>query len=77
MSLACTESDRRSTDPRPYDHREVLADFTSEEIPPDQFVDEWKVMKEVDKAQADELSELSDVLGSWGGASGGADVDMS
>ncbi|BGP38047.1 hypothetical protein JCM10449v2_001974 [Rhodotorula kratochvilovae] len=56
--------------------REVLADFTSEEIGVEQFVEEWKTMKEVDKGQEAELSDLVDVLGSWG-ASGGLDVDMS
>ncbi|BGP22907.1 leucine-rich repeat extensin-like protein 5 [Rhodotorula toruloides] len=56
--------------------REVLADFTSEQIGVDEFVDEWKTMKEVDKGQEAELSDLVDVLGSWG-ASGGLDVEMS
>ncbi|GAA5929281.1 hypothetical protein JCM3775_002298 [Rhodotorula graminis] len=56
--------------------REVLADFTTEEIGVEQLVDEWKTMKEVDKGQEAELSDLVDVLGSWG-ASGGLDVDMS
>ncbi|GJN88472.1 hypothetical protein Rhopal_001438-T1 [Rhodotorula paludigena] len=56
--------------------REVLADFTSEEIGVDQLVDEWRTMKEVDKGQEAELSDLVDVLGAWG-ASGGLDVDMS
>jgi len=35
-----------------------------------------QTMKEVDKGQEAELSDLVDVLGSWG-ASGGLDVDMS
>ncbi|GAA5862190.1 hypothetical protein JCM8547_007767 [Rhodosporidiobolus lusitaniae] len=55
--------------------REVLADFTSEQIGVDEFVAEWKTMKEVDKGQEAELSDLVDVLGSWGG-SGGGDVSM-
>lgn len=33
-------------------------------------------MKEVDKGQEAELSDLVDVLGSWG-SSGGLDVEMS
>ncbi|KAL8278012.1 hypothetical protein RQP46_009644 [Phenoliferia psychrophenolica] len=57
--------------------REVLADFTTETIGPDAFADEWRVMKEVDKGSQDELSELADMMGSWGGASGGLDVEMS
>lgn len=57
--------------------REVLADFTTEEIQVEEFVEEWRVMKEVDKGQEAELSDLVDVLGSWGGASGGLDVEMS
>lgn len=57
-------------------HREVLADFTCEQISPDEFVAEWRTMKEVDKGQEAELSDLVDVLGSWGSA-GGLDVDMS
>lgn len=56
--------------------REVLADFSQEVIGVDEFVGEWRVMKEVDKGQEEELSELVDVLGSWGGA-GGGDVEMS
>ncbi|GAA5978835.1 hypothetical protein JCM11641_003579 [Rhodosporidiobolus odoratus] len=56
--------------------REVLADFTSEQIAVEEFVSEWKVMKEVDKGQEAELSDLVDVLGSWGG-SGGGDSMMS
>ncbi|BGP13909.1 hypothetical protein JCM10213_002551 [Rhodosporidiobolus nylandii] len=51
--------------------REVLADFTSEQIGVEEFVAEWKTMKEVDKGQEAELSDLVDVLGSWGGSSGG------
>lgn len=38
--------------------REVLADFTTEEIAPDAFVDEWRVMKEVDKGSQDECGAL-------------------
>jgi len=57
-------------------HREVLADFTCEQISPDEFVAEWRTMKEVDKGQEAELSDLVDVLGSWG-SSGGLDVEMS
>lgn len=34
--------------------REIMADFTSEVIGPEEFVDEWKVMKEVDKGSQDE-----------------------
>ena len=34
--------------------REVLADFTTETIGPDAFMDEWRVMKEVDKGSQDE-----------------------
>ncbi|GAA5833244.1 hypothetical protein JCM11251_005184 [Rhodosporidiobolus azoricus] len=56
--------------------REVLADFTSEQIGVDEFVAEWKTMKEVDKGQEAELSDLVDVLGSWG-AGGGSDSMMS
>ncbi|GAA6062010.1 hypothetical protein JCM10212_006085 [Sporobolomyces blumeae] len=56
--------------------REVLADFTSESIGPDEFVAEWRTMKEVDKGQEAELSDLVDVLGSWG-AGGGLDTEMS
>ncbi|GAA5987679.1 hypothetical protein JCM5350_008065 [Sporobolomyces pararoseus] len=56
--------------------REVLADFTSEEISPEEFVSEWQTMKEVDKGQEAELSDLVDVLGSWG-SGGGLDVEMS
>lgn len=56
--------------------REVLADFTSETITPDDFVSEWQTMKEVDKGQEAELSDLVDVLGSWG-SGGGLDVEMS
>jgi hypothetical protein len=52
----------------------VLADFTTETIQVDEFVEEWRVMKEVDKGQEAELSELVDVLGSWGSS---ADVEMS
>lgn len=52
-----------------------MADFTSEEITPDDFVAEWQTMKEVDKGQEAELSDLVDVLGSWG-AGGGLDVEM-
>lgn len=54
-----------------------MADFTTEVIPVEEFVEEWRVMKEVDKGQEAELSDLVDVLGSWGGASGGQDVEMS
>ncbi|GAA6025932.1 hypothetical protein JCM10207_008069 [Rhodosporidiobolus poonsookiae] len=50
--------------------REVLADFTSEQIGVEEFVAEWKTMKEVDKGQEAELSDLVDVLGSWGGSGG-------
>lgn len=56
--------------------RDVLADFTSEEITPDELVAEWQTMKEVDKGQEAELSDLVDVLGSWG-SGGGLDVEMS
>ncbi|GAA6006491.1 hypothetical protein JCM11491_004982 [Sporobolomyces phaffii] len=55
--------------------REVLADFTCETITPDELVSEWQTMKEVDKGQEAELSDLVDVLGSWG-AGGGLDVEM-
>ena len=56
-----------------------MADFTTEQIQVDEFVEEWRVMKEVDKGQEAELSDLVDVLGSWGATSGlgGNDVDMS
>lgn len=59
--------------------REVMADFTTEQIQVEEFVEEWRVMKEVDKGQEAELSDLVDVLGSWGatGGLGGNDVDMS
>ncbi|KAM0754136.1 leucine-rich repeat extensin-like protein 5 [Meredithblackwellia eburnea MCA 4105] len=56
--------------------REVLADFTTETIGPEEFLEEWKVMKEVDKGSQDELSELADMMGSWGGASSSRDVEM-
>ncbi|GAA5888171.1 hypothetical protein JCM6882_000308 [Rhodosporidiobolus microsporus] len=56
--------------------REVLADFTSEQIGVDEFVAEWKTMKEVDKGQEAELSDLVDVLGSWGGSGGGGDMNI-
>lgn len=55
--------------------REVLADFTTETIGINEFVEEFRVMKEVSKDQEQELKDLSDVLGSWGG--GLDDVDMS
>jgi hypothetical protein len=58
------------------DYREVLADFTSEQISPEEFVSEWQTMKEVDKGQEAELSDLVDVLGNWG-SGGGLDVEMS
>ncbi|SCV68938.1 BQ2448_1958 [Microbotryum intermedium] len=51
--------------------RELLADFTTEEITVDDFALEWKVMKEVDAGAEAELSDLVDVLGAWAGASGG------
>ncbi|KDE02298.1 hypothetical protein MVLG_07134 [Microbotryum lychnidis-dioicae p1A1 Lamole] len=51
--------------------RELLADFTCEEITVDDFASEWKVMKEVDAGAEAELSDLVDVLGKWAGASGG------
>lgn len=54
--------------------REIWADFSSEEIAVDELVAEWKEMKEVDKESQRELTELSDVLGSWGG--GLDDVEM-
>ncbi|KAM0792223.1 hypothetical protein ACM66B_004919 [Microbotryomycetes sp. NB124-2] len=62
--------------------REILADFTTETIGINEFVDEWRVMKEVDKGQEAELSDLVDVLGSWGATSGvssggGGGMDMS
>lgn len=39
------------------------------------FVEEWRVMKEVDQGEEKELSELSDVLAAWAGTSG-TDTDM-
>lgn len=56
-----------------------MADFTTETIPVEEFVEEWRVMKEVDKGQEAELSDLVDVLGSWGatGGLGAKDVEMS
>ncbi|POY76672.1 hypothetical protein BMF94_0264 [Rhodotorula taiwanensis] len=56
--------------------REVLADLTTEQIGVDEFVEEWRTMKEVDKGQEAELSDLVDVLGAWG-SSGGLEVEMS
>ncbi|CEQ39898.1 hypothetical protein JCM21900_005568 [Sporobolomyces salmonicolor] len=56
--------------------REVLADFTAEDIGPEDLLAEWRTMKEVDKGQEAELSDLVDVLGSWG-SGGGLDVEMS
>lgn len=56
-----------------------MADFTTEQIQVEEFAEEWRVMKEVDKGQEAELSDLVDVLGSWGATGGlsGNDVDMS
>lgn len=53
--------------------RELLADFTSEEMGVEEWVGEWRVMKEVDQKEEEELSDLVGVLGSWGGT---GDVDM-
>lgn len=55
--------------------RELLADFTTESIGITEFVEGWRVMQEVSKDQEQELKDLSDVLGSWGG--GLDDVQMS
>lgn len=46
--------------------RETMADFTSEEIAAEAFVEEWRVMKEVDVGKEIELGELNDIMGSWG-----------
>ncbi|KAK4058944.1 hypothetical protein OIO90_000390 [Microbotryomycetes sp. JL221] len=50
--------------------RELLADFTTETVGINEFVEDWRVMKEVDKGQEAELSDLVDVLGSWGATTG-------
>lgn len=46
--------------------REVLAEFTMEEVGVDEFVAEWRVMKAVDEGKEVELGELNDIMGSWG-----------
>lgn len=47
--------------------REVLSDFTCEEIGVGEFYDEWRVMKEVDQGKEIQLRELVDVMSRWAG----------
>ena len=54
--------------------RETLADFTCEEIGVQEFVEEWRVMKEVDRVKEEELGELVGVLSRWAGV-GGENLD--
>lgn len=41
-----------------------------------EFVEEWRVMKEVDKVKEEELGELVGVLSRWAGVSGESLDDM-